>query len=369
MAETNMLSGGLEELNEVKTRLVELEAVRKELDEASSEKKSLEKQVEDVEKVIKDKVEDAIKKKRDEVSEGFDKILRKDNERLKEIRGKRDKALKKGKKERIEAETEDLHKENKVLKREIKEAFKQNGVPGFCNSTLFYGVMMPKGIQQYLIFVCVVLLFLILVPVGIWNLIPLQKNIWGTIARVAIVLFYIVLVGVSYFLLFAYTKDKHKQTLEEQRKPRKQVAKNNKKIRAITRKIKKDKNEKQYNLASFDKEIDEIQNRLQVTNDNKKKALDDFEKRIVPDITEEVSKNDRQRQEEFQTELQQTGCKQTELEKQYNELSAKIASQYTAYLGNEFMSIEKVDQLILCISQGQAQTIREGIELLKAQAQ
>ena len=364
MSEENILFGGIPELNEVKNSLIENSAIQEQLEKISEEKKQLEAGVERLSEQMKNKSEKMVESRRAELSSGFDKDIQKENSKLREIRNKRERALKKGIENRISQETSHLRGENQRIKEEVKNAFKQERVPGFCNSTLFYSLFMPKGIRQIAIFAVVALLLVIGVPVLLWNLLE-EKWFFKLLTE----LFYFAVIGVIYFLIFAYTKDKHEQTLEERRTDRQQLLDNKKEINKITRKIKKDKNEKQYNLTSFDKDISDVQARIQKIGENKKKALSEFESNIVSQIVEETTKQERSEIAELKKQVEEKSSRILALENQQSQLSAKIASQYTAYLGASFMTIDKIDQLISTISSGQAGTIREGIDILSHQEQ
>lgn len=364
MAEFNILYGGISELNQVKESLTQSVSLQGQLEQISEEKKQLEMKIETLSEQMKNKSQQMVESRRAELASGFDKDIQKENIKLREIRNKRERALKKGIENRISQETALLRDENKRIKGEIKEAFKQDRVPRFCNSTLFYGLFMPKGIREIFIFVMAILLFGIGAPVLLWNVV---EEKW--FFKFLTVFFYFAVLGVTYFLIFAYTKDKHQQTLEERRPDRQQFLDNKREINKITRSIKKDKNEKQYNLTSFDKDIYKIQERIQAIGENKKKALNEFEGNTVSKIVEEATKEQRSEIEELKKQEEEKSSHILALENQQSQLSARIASEYTAYLGAAYMTIDKIDQLINMISSGQAGTIQEGIDILSHQEQ
>lgn len=366
MAGQNILTGGIAELNEIKNCLVDNAALHRNLEKISEEKKQMELEKEELTEQMKKKSEQMVESRRNELCISFDKEIQKENMKLREIRGKRERALKKGIENRIEEETAHLRGENQRIQEEIKTVFKQERVPFFCNSTLYYSLFMPKGIRQIGICVLTALLFVIAVPVLIWSVWQVSGIGW-MILKVLVEIGYFTVVGVIYFLVFAYTKDKHNQILEDRRTHRQQMIDNKKEIKKMIRRIRKDKNEGQYNLASFDQDIKEVQKRIQSTGENKKKALDEFEKNIISRIVEETTRQERKETEELQRKIEEKSSQILALENEQNQLSAKIASEYTAYLGSAYMTIDKLDQLINMISSGQAGTIQEGINILSHQ--
>ena len=110
----------------------------------SSTKSKLEDQLSDGKERLEDTVESTLKKRRNEIVRTYDTELDKQKEQLRTVKGKREKAKNQGIKERISEETAALRKENNAILSQIKTDFKNNNVPGICNTNLFYSLFCPS---------------------------------------------------------------------------------------------------------------------------------------------------------------------------------------------------------------------------------
>lgn len=362
MENQNILSGGVPELNQLKELLVEQASLRRNTEKLIAEKSQIEKNTELLERQLKEKQEATIKNRRSSLMASFDRELQKDQSRLKDIKSKREKAKKKGMEKRIEEETAELRKKNNQINDEIKTTFKQKGVPRFCNTTFYYALFFPKNIKEILILLLTAFLVFVGCPWTIWQIMDAHA-FW----KVIVCVFFIALFGVIYFLVFAYTKDKYAYVLEEQRVKRKDIAENKKEIRQITRKIKKDKNEEQYQLSSFDEEIKEIEGRMDILIQNKNAALAEFERDTLPAIVEEINRQELPKIEQMKQTLTETSAQILSQEGKQKEVTQRITSNYEAFMGADYMKVEAIDVLLRMIEEGRVATIGEALIFLAEQ--
>src|SRR5699024_1628402 len=115
-------------------------------------------------KAMTDQITQTARKRRDEISSGYDKEIAKGQEKLRKARLSREKAKSKGVKERIADETSELREQNRKLKLQMKTSFQQNQVPFYCNSTLYYALYLPRGLQEIIILLAAVLVCFLVVP-------------------------------------------------------------------------------------------------------------------------------------------------------------------------------------------------------------
>ena len=136
---------------------------------------------------------------------------------------------------------------------------------------------------------------------------------------------------------------------------------NQKKIKAITNAVTKDKDESQYGLHEYDDQIAELNQLLDDIAKQKQEALTDFENSKKKVVIEEIKKrrNDalmilknKQKEIEEQRSLGEQALKEQNL---------IINKKYEVYLGKDYMSIPILDDLIQIMEAGDADTVSEAI--------
>ena len=110
--------------------------------------KKLEKELASEQKAVADSIELTVKKRRNELEKSFNDQISKTTAQLKAAQDKRSKAKDAGVKARIANETAGTKDSSKQLKAQIRQLFKANGVPAYCNSTLFYALAEPRGLVK-----------------------------------------------------------------------------------------------------------------------------------------------------------------------------------------------------------------------------
>jgi len=361
MEEQNILTGNMTCLNQIKSDIKAHNSTKEKFESIKVTVKELEKSIESSEKVVKEEVESTLKTRREAVELGFNKEIESDQEKLKKIQSDRDKAKSKGVKERIAVETSSLREDNKGMKDEIKVAFKSNKIPGFCNTRLFLALFMTKGIKD--IFICLVtfLISFLALPSAIYYFVPNMKD-WS------LIVIYIVIVGiafVTYKIISENVKFAHFEIIQGLVITRGKMSENKRKINKIVRSIKKDKNEEMYGLDRFDEKINMIISDIEKFEAKKSLALEDFNNLVKPNIIEEIESKDRDRIKALKVDLENKNSLYTETEDKVKEQRIFIASNYEAYLGNEFIMPDKLEALAEIINTGGAETIGKAMAVYK----
>ena len=128
--------------------------------------------------------------------------------------------------------------------KDLEELFKENGVPSYCSSKLYYTMFMPKGIKGLLVKLLYIALFTIVVP-GIILLLMWHTVFSGlhydkkVLITIIIAVIWIVLFIVIYFNIYVKTKVMHLETIKEGRKYRDAIDKNLKNTGKIPTSVKK----------------------------------------------------------------------------------------------------------------------------------
>lgn len=357
MEEQNILAGDIAVLNQINSDISEHNANRVALDNLQNSIQGLDKEIQTLEKAVADEVETTVKKRRNAVADGFDQEISKDEEKLKKIQSEKDKARLKGVKERIQYETQSLREENKAMTDEIREAFREHRVPGFCRTKLFAALWMTAGFRDFVIvFLLFVISFLVL-PCGIYYLVPGLQD-WS------IFLIYFVIATVYCMvgrIITDQVKVRHYEVLCGMKETRKKIIANKKQMKKIEREIKKDKNEDMYSLGEFDERIDKVTKEIEKTDAKKMLALQDFDNAVKPNIVAEIEGRDKAKILGMKQELSSKNEELSKLEALVKEQKIYISSNYEAYLGNEYATPEMLEQLAEIINAGEASTIGQAI--------
>ncbi len=349
-------------LEEAKAAVIQMRRAQAVTDEQELQAKRLEKALFSEKKAVADSIEMTIRKRKAEITDSYDSQIEELQGHLRKVKNKREKAKNEGMKERIAGETADLIEENRRLNTEIKTVFRQDRVPGFCNSLFFYSLYYTKGIKEILVFILTLAVCFFGVPVGIYQLIGVDS----TIVLILLYLVDIFCFGGLYFFLNNQIKVRHLDALKKGRENRNAVAANKKKIKAIKNAIKKDKNEEMYGLEKFDREIQKLeQDKVDIAN-QKQEALTNFENSGKVLITQEITENNQERISQLESDYNHSSEQLAEYRDRQRKTAMILAERFEPLLGKEFMQEEKLDALIQAISSGQAANITEAQELVRA---
>lgn len=361
MEEQNILTGDIICLNQIKSDIKSHIGAKEKVESIKVTVKDLEKNIESIEKAVKEEIESTLKTRREAVELGFDKEIEIDQEKLKKIQADREKAKSKGIKERISTETSSLREDNKGMNSEIKAAFKSNKIPVFCNTGLFLALFMTKGLKD--IFICIVTFSIIFlaVPASIYYFVP-NIPVWSLIVAYFALAFIVITI---YKLITDKIKIRHLDTIQELIKTKDKISENKRKINKIAHAIRKDKNEEMYGLGTFDEKKNLILNDIEKFEAKKSLALEDFNNSVKPNIIAEIEGKDRDRINAMKADFEKKSAALTDMENKVKEQRVYIASNYEAYIGNEFVTPERLEALSEIMNTGGADTIGQAIGVYK----
>lgn len=356
----NILYGNVDDLMNVRGLVEARDKVRAEIDSLNNEKRRLEKDVVAEEKQLSVNIESTVKKRREQVVSNFDKELAKSQDRLKKVRNDRGKEKNKKVAERIKEETADLVTENKNIKEEIKTYFKQKGVPTFMDKGFIYSLYYPRCLKELLIIILTFIIGVFAFPSLMAWLLG-AKKIW----RALLIIVLIVLFGFIYMIGYNYAKVRNREAYEDMLVKRSAIRKNKGKINRIKKKIKKDKDEDRYGLHEYDEDIKELEDTIEDIVRRKNDVLADFEKTTKADICEEITNRDMPKIEKIKKQISETTIKLKELEQKQKDMSINLSSNYGVYLGEENMTVDRINMLASYILNGQVSNVGEAVNLSK----
>lgn len=360
MAEQNILSSGVDVLEQIVSDMREHNDNVDRLDNLNNLIKGLTKEIESAEREIKAETDQKVSAATQAICAGFDKSIAEDKAKIKQVQGERDKAKAAGVNERISNETEALRKENELLKGQIVGAFKQEKIPMFANSELFFALFAARGIVDYVIYLAIMLVLFLGVPMTFF-LIP-------DCSALIFVIYYFVMIMIWTLidqLVDAKLIIPNVTTIEGARRNKEIIAKNKKKIGNITKGIRSDKNEEMYDLGQYDYNINELHDHIRDIEDEKAKALEEFEKNTKPDIVAEIEGRSKDRIIKAQSEIAKNKEEITKLDELVKQQRIYISSNYEAYLGKEFMNLDKLQEMSGFMKSGIAETIGQAMAAYK----
>jgi len=357
---TNILYGDIDELKTVRDELKALEDVKKKVDDFTLATQRLEKDVRAEEKLMSDIIDSTVKKRREQVVENFDKEIKKAQDRLKKIRGNRDKVKNKRMNERIKLETDDFVQENKNLKEEIKTYYRQKRIPAVFNWDFLYGLVFFVDYADYIRIAVIALLSVFGIPSLVVNLLHIH-----VFFEVILFMLMAAVVPFLYVLLFRYARMDNRGIFIEKRELYYKIRKNKRQIKRITKSIHKDKDEESYDLGSYDDDIDDLEDSINDMVRKKNQVLSKFETITKPEIIDEITERETPHIEALKVKLNQAQLELKSYSDSQQKMSVQIASNYAAYIGNENMTLQKIDRLMDIMKDGRAKTIGDAVNIAK----
>ena len=344
-------------LREAKTAVLELRDMQQQEQQLLKRLKQDQKQLETDKKAVEDRISQTTKKRLGEITASYDKELGKGQDQLKKVRSKREKAKNQGVKERIIDETSDLRDDNRRIRLQIKTIFQQNHVPGICDTNLYYTLYFPRHFGEILkLFAAIVLVFLLL-PYGIYWVLKKPNVIY----LVGIYFVFILVFGGAYVLWGNKTRDRYGKVLKEGRLLRDEIHANARKIKTITRNIRRDRNETIYDLQKYDDEIAQIEQELSQTVSKKKEALNAFETVTKNIIADEIHAGTQEKIAQQAVKCRDEERELLELQGALKKKNLFITDHYGPYLSREFLEPDKLDALAGIMTNGTAANLSEAM--------
>ena len=351
-------------LREAKSAVQELDRMKEQQERLARQLKQDQKALEAGKKQVEDAIAQTTKKRKNDITAGYDKELSKGQERLKKARSKREKAKSQGVKERIVEETADLRDDNRRIRLQIRTLFQQEHVPAFCNTGWYYALYFPRWPGEFLQLAAAVLVCFLLIPYGIYAAILAHGALYLALV------YFVCAVGFGglYVVVGNRTRDRCAQALKEGRQLRDEMHGNNKRMRVITRTIKRDRNEAIYNLEKYDDEIAQIEQSMKEMAAKKKDALNAFETVTRNIIADEITEGSREKLESMKRQCDEGEKQLKELENAVKDQNLHITDCYGSYIAREFLTPEKLDELADRMQNGTASSLSEAMEQLKKNA-
>lgn len=368
--ENNVFNENIDFLKKAREDVVELDRKKAKSDDMKNQDKRMLKQISQEEKSIADEIASTLKKRKTEIGNSYDKQLDANRGKLKDIKTKREKVKSKRVGERVDTETAELKEEIRQLKIEIKTLFKQQHIPSFCNSKVYYSLFMPKGFGEILNFLLGFILGIGGLPAvvyAIFRFVVFKEKDMGNIIPVIVVAAVIILVFLLYFIVYNSTKLKYRDTLMDGRQIRDKIKACEKNIKAVKNSINKDKDESGYDLHKYDDKLEKLQKEAEDISKQKQEALTVFEKKTKKLIVDEINNRRLDKLNKMKNEHKKAEVSIQKIGGQISEMEIAITNNYGAFLGKELCTADKLADLISLMNDGTASTVSEAIAAYKGQ--
>ncbi len=360
----NFLSGGITELEHARLAVQINNEKKQELLELEARLSKKEKELENQKRYMVDKVESAIKERRSALKRDLDVQVEAANKKLKSADKKKKKAKDEAVNERIKSNTLSIREDTKKRKDENKALFKAYKVPGFCNTSYYYSMFAPRRLKDIVTILITAIITLGVVP----NVVCLLLQRESLVLRIIVYCLVIIIFVLLYILVYITTHSGNKaEAIIKGRANVDAAYANKKQVKKITRNIKSDEDESQYNLQEFDKEIEHFQGEYTEVSKKRDDALRAFDKETAPAIKEEIEKDCKAALEELKKEYESLKQIYGEKEETVKQVSAELNETYGVYLGKKNLSEEKINELIAIIKDGKAQTIMQALDQLNGE--
>lgn len=361
MAGENILSGGLDDCRQLRNDVSELYASRTRSTDAENSAAQTEKTIKAKEKAINDEINAATKKRQDEIGKSYDDEIVKLKSRSRKVKSKKGKTKQKEVALRIRRETADEREKERQLKLEIRSVYKRENVSGIYNTKLFYSLFMPQYLSDIPVLLLTLVVILLVVPSAVYFLVFPEK--WQTTLGLMLMYFAFALLYILlYVVILNLTKGAHREVFAEIKGLRADIRANRRDMAKIARRIRRDKDESEYNLDRFDDEMKGITDEIHCILEEKKTALIDFEKDAKNVLADSIREKYSDELDGLKEYLATTREEQKTADARAKELTLLIAKKYEPYLGKENLSLDIIDQIETRLDSGASKTIGEALK-------
>lgn len=361
-----VLNGGLEEIQNIINDLNERDKEIQVGKDMAAEGKRLTKELQQAKDKAEEVKSQAVKQALADYIAEEDNIISNNKKKISEVERNRERAKNKGVKNRIENETEDLVAENRDIHRTIRKTMKENGLPAYCDTDWYYTLYCTQGGIQWAIKILVFIIGLVILPLIVTNVFEpgFKTKFLVVIVKGLEWLLTMFIFGAIYLTISLVTKDKDNGTLEAMREHRDKIADNKRTIRKIKRGIKSDKDESQYNLEAFDEELSALKGNLDEVQKERERKLQEFEndkKQAVIDEVEKIHNEIISNAEAAMNSKAEAYKAQTE---KVDDLILGISENYGDIIPEKLLSGSGCMKIKELIESGQAADIKTAIEML-----
>ena len=243
----------------------------------------------------------------------------------------------------------------------MKTLFQSQRVPSFCQSGFYYALYFPRGFREIITFLLTFAVCFLLVPYGVYSMLPDKKTLYLVLIYVAAIFVF----GGIYTVVGNATKGRHQSALQEGRSIRSLINSNNKKS-VLSRLLLRGTGTRQFIIwRNLMMRFAQLEQEMAQTIRKKKEALNTFENVTKMIIADEITGNSKAKIESLQAAYEDAGSRLRYTETIVKEKKIFITDTYESYVGKEFLTAERLEELRRILESGEAGNISEAIEVYK----
>ena len=317
--------------NENDVRKTELEEMKKSINTLKGKLTTLESKKKEIEKEADDLIASTIYQKKMDLERSYDEIIKEAEQRLKVVEKEKADERKKNIKNLIEHNTRNIKENNVYLTNEIKRILKENGLPGFINSSIYMSLWNPTSMSEMLGSVIGILIALLVPTVLAFGVLRDQifKTFSNGVLRWIIIIFIYFLslfvIGLIWLLIDKATK-KNPDLLKEIKELRKNIFDNKKEIEKVTKATSESATDENFDYTRLDREIEAGKIEVENHRNKKKAALEHFVNVTQDDIAKKVGDEAKKGIDAVDKEIENVKKELADLQKKHDTLKIEIAS-------------------------------------------
>lgn len=349
-----------EYLQEALQLIDELDADRAELERSSADAEQLGRALDTFKKNIENEKRSTVSSRRADVENEYNKKLKAKNSEIDKLTDKRSKARRQGVNDRVAAQTAGFKDDIRNLNDRLHDYCVQNKLPLICRTKLFYKLYYPAGITDWLL----VLIIVILMAAAI-----VGAFMYGKLPVMIAALVIDILIIAIYAALWSSTKGRYHEQLKVCKQIVGSIRQNKKGVKSVTKNIRSDKSDEEYDLGAFDSEISARKSEYDELQAQKTAALYQFDNTAAGQLTDEIDAKYAERLASDEQELGKARALAEELKKKTSAEENRLNAEYVQYLGSRGMTHEAVTEMIELITSGEAVSVSDAVAKLDSKQQ
>lgn len=349
-----------EYLQEALQLIDELDADRAELDRCASDAEQQRKAFETFKKNIEDEKHNTVTSRRADIESEYNKKLKSKNSEIDKLTDKRSKARKQGVNDRVAAQTAGLKGDIRNLNERLRDYCVQNRLPFICRTKLFYKLYYPAGITDWL---------LVLVIIALMAAAIIGAFMYGRLPVMIAALVIDILIIAVYAALWSATKGRYHEQLKVCKQIVGGIRQNKKGVKSVTKTIRSDKSDAEYDLGAFDSDISARKAEYNELQAQKTAALYQFDNTAAKQLTDEIDSKYAERLASDEEALKAAAAAAEELKRRTSAEENRLNAEYMQYLGSRGMTHDAVSEMIELISSGEAVSVSDAVSKLNNKQQ
>ena len=346
-----------EYLQEALEAVDSLNADRAKMEELGADRARKDRELAALSENIEQEKRKTVESRRSDLEKEFSKKLKAADSQLEKIGERRAKAREAGVKTRVETQTAGFKGEIANLKAQLYAYCKENRLPVICRSRLFYKLFSPKHASDWLLMIIIAAIM-----VGaLWASVEFAERRVYFIAVLAVD----VLIIVIYAVIFANTAGKHHNELKVCRQIVDAIINDEKGVRTVTKNIRRDKDDSQYDLGSFDEEINAKKQEIAGLEAQKTSALYQFDNVTSQQLAAEIDSTYAARLAEAREASEAAKNAYNDIAGRVHAMENAISINYVQYIGSDNLNHDSILRMIELLESGEAVSVSDAAARLK----